>query len=254
MRRRKKRNLSAILVLVILLTAVAYLAWPNKAATPAKPANNSVPASVSPAGFNKALYSTTDPASIWVAVNKKHPLNPIDYAPSDLTVPSVPLRVPGNESMQLRGVSATALEQMFAGAKASGLNLMIASGYRSYNYQVGLYNGYVQSEGQAVADTQSARPGYSEHQTGLAVDIEPTGRNCELGQCFADTPEGKWLAANAYKYGFILRYTPDKVAITGYESEPWHFRYVGNELAGQMHSSNITTLEEFFGISGGQTY
>ena len=253
MRRLKKTSFSATLVLVVLL-AVAYLAWPNKPAAPTSSKNSSASKAASNVGFNKQQYSTTEPTSIWVVVNKTHPLAPIDYAPADLVVPSVPLRVPGNESMQLRAPTATALEQMFGAAKADGLVLKISSGYRSYNYQVGLYNGYVSSEGQAAADSQSARPGHSEHQTGLAVDIEPDNRKCELNACFADMPEGRWLATNSYKYGFILRYLPDKVAVTGYESEPWHFRYIGQALAGQMHSSGITTLEEFFGVSGGQSY
>ena len=254
MRHLKKQRRIGLLFLVVVLAVVTYLAWPNKAAAPTASKNSSTSTASGSAGFNKQQYSTTDPTIIWVVVNKPHPLSPIDYAPADLVVPNVPLRVPGNESMQRRAPAATALEQMFAGAKAAGLNLMLASGYRSYNYQVGLYNGYVNTEGQATADTQSARPGHSEHQTGLAVDIEPDSRKCELGQCFANTPEGKWLAANAYRYGFILRYTPNKVAITGYESEPWHFRYIGKDLAQQMRASGITTLEEFFGISGGQNY
>lgn len=204
--------------------------------------------------FDKSRYSTSDSASIWVVVNKKHPLQPIRYSPTDLVVPNVPLRVPGNESMQMRSVAASALEQMFAAARSIGLELMLSSGYRSHEYQVGLYNGYVQSVGQATADKQSARPGYSEHQTGLAADIEPVSKRCELLDCFADLPEGKWLSANSYKYGFVLRYPKDKVPITGYEYEPWHFRYVGASLAGEMHGEGIKTLEEFFGISGGQNY
>lgn len=207
-----------------------------------------------PAAFNKQQYSTTDPTSIWVIVNKQHPLNPNDYVPSDLVVPDVPLRVPGNESMQVRTVTAQALETMFSAAKKQGVNLMLASGYRSYTYQVGLYNSYVQSQGQAVADTQSARPGYSEHQTGLAADLEPANRVCEVDQCFASTPEGKWLSANAYKYGFIIRYAKGLDNITGYEYEPWHVRYVGTELSTEMHAKGVATLEQFFDVSGGKTY
>ncbi len=206
------------------------------------------------ASFNKKQYSLTDPTSIWVVVNKQHALQPKDYVPADLVVPNVPLRVPGNESMQLRQVTATAMEAMFAGAKQEGLSLMLSSGYRSYTYQFSLYNGYVQSEGQATADTQSARPGSSEHQTGLAADVEPASKTCEVDTCFGDTPEGKWLAANTYKYGFIIRYPQDKTAITGYEYEPWHIRYVGIPLATEMHNQGIETLEEFFGVTGGTTY
>jgi len=204
--------------------------------------------------FDKSLYSTTDPASRWVVVNKQRPLQPLTYAPNDLVTASVPLRVPGNQSMLLRAETAQALERLFAAIKQTGLNLMLSSGYRSYSYQVSLYNGYVQTMGQATADTQSARPGYSEHQTGLAVDVEPASRNCELDVCFSTTPEGKWLATNAYLYGFIIRYPADKVAVTGYQYEPWHIRFVGSTLASEMHRLDIQTLEEFFSLPGGSHY
>jgi D-alanyl-D-alanine carboxypeptidase len=253
MRRLRRPHIFSVAALSIILAGLAYLAWPNQAAAPLVKTGNHT-ASSGNAGFDKTQFSTSDPASIWVVVNKQHALTPINYAPADLREPNVPQRVPGNESMQLRTEAAGALEQMFAGAKLAGLNLMLSSGYRSYTYQVGLYNGYVRTEGQAAADKSSARPGHSEHQTGLAADIEPISRVCELNACFANTPEGKWLAANSHQYGFILRYLPDNVVLTGYESEPWHFRYVGKALAAEMHSKNITTLEEFFGISGGQSY
>ena len=148
--------------------------------------------------------------------------------------------------MRLRKEAATALEQMAAEAKKDGINLMLASGYRSYQLQVSVYNANVQKYGQAGADKQSARPGTSEHQTGLAADIGSTSRQCEIEQCFGDLPEGKWLSANAYKYGFILRYPADKQAVTGYEYEPWHYRYIGTELATELHKQSVTTLEEFF--------
>ncbi len=204
--------------------------------------------------FDKKAYSLTDPSSPWIVVNKKRPLDPADYEPKDLTVPKVLLRVPGNDSMRLRQEAAKALEDMFLAAEQKGLKIMLASGYRSYAYQTNLYNGYVQSQGQAKADGLSARPGYSEHQTGWGVDIEGADRSCELEACFADKPEGKWLEQNAYKYGWLLRYTPDKVSITGYQSEPWHFRYVGKLLAQELERQNIKTLEEFFGVPGGQAY
>ena len=204
--------------------------------------------------FNKNLYSLTNPTSIWVVVNKQHPINPINYVPADLVVPNVPLRVPGNETMQMSSVAATALEQMFAAAKTQGINLMLASGYRSYSYQVSLYNGYVQNMGQAAADQQSARPGYSEHQTGFAADVEPVSRTCELEQCFGTTPEGEWVTANAYKYGFIVRYTTGDESITGYEAEPWHIRYIGTVLSNELHTTGINTLEQFFNVAGGTTY
>ncbi len=204
--------------------------------------------------FDKKQYSLTDPTSIWVIVNKKRPLSPKNYAPADLTATDLPQRVPGNETMQMRSITASALTQLFSGAKAAGFNLMIASGYRSFSYQTNLYNGYVASIGQAEADKTSARPGYSEHQSGFAVDLEATTRKCELDACFGDTPEGQWIAANAYKYGFIIRYPKDKIGVTGYDYEPWHVRYVGLPLAAEMHNQNTETLEEFFGVVGGAGY
>lgn len=204
--------------------------------------------------FNKKQFSLTDPTSIWVIANKQHQLSPKDYTPADLVVPSIPLRVPGNESMQVRKATGDALQAMFAAASQQGIQLMLSSGYRSYNYQVGLYNGYVANSSVAEADKTSARPGYSEHQTGLAADLEPTSRKCELETCFADTPEGQWLAAHAYEYGFIIRYPADKVDVTGYDFEPWHVRYVGKDLSTEMHNQHIETLEEFFDVSGGKNY
>lgn len=205
-------------------------------------------------GFNKNQYSLTDPNSIWVVVNKQRPLNPKTFVPPDLVVPNVPLRVPGNETMEMQQVTATALESLFAAAKTSDAPMMVSSGYRSYTFQVSLYNGYVQSQGQATADTQSARPGFSEHQTGLAVDVEPLDQTCNVDQCFASTPAGIWLSANAYKYGFIIRYPQGLESVTGYEYEPWHIRYVGIPLATEMHKDGIQTLEQFFNLGSAPDY
>lgn len=204
--------------------------------------------------FDKTRYSQTDPTSIWVIVNKKHSLSPKTYIPSDLVVPDVRVRVPGNSSMQVRQVTAKALEELITDAKAQGINLELSSGYRSYSFQVSLYGSYVNSDGQAAADRVSARPGYSEHQTGLAADLDDLTHKCHLETCFGDLPEGKWLAAHAYEYGFVIRYPKDKESVTGYAYEPWHLRYVGIPAATEMHSQRVETLEEFFGVSGGVNY
>jgi D-alanyl-D-alanine carboxypeptidase len=205
--------------------------------------------------FNKQQYSLTDPASLWVVVNKQHPLNPVNYVPTHLIVPDVPLKDSRRAAnMQISDTMASALQQMFAEAANQGLHLMLSSGYRSYSYQVQVYNSIVKSQGQGNADEQSARPGYSEHQTGLAADLAPSSRKCDLQQCFGQTPEGQWLAANAYKYGFLIRYQADKQTVTGYEYEPWHVRYVGTALSEEMHGTGTTTLEEFFNVSGGTAY
>jgi D-alanyl-D-alanine carboxypeptidase len=194
--------------------------------------------------FNKQLYSLDDPASPWVIVNKQHPLNPINYAPADLT--SI-----GN-NQEMRAEAATALQKMFTDAGVAGYTLMADSGYRSYDTQVNTYNSIVKAYGQTYADTVSARPGFSEHQTGWAVDIGSD--SCHVQDCFGDTPAGKWAAENAYKYGFILRYPSSLTNITGYSNETWHFRYVGTVLSNELHTENAQTLEQFFNVTGGTNY
>lgn len=205
--------------------------------------------SAADSSFDKSTHPLDQPDSIWWIVSKVRPVSPISFAPSDLVVPKVPLRAgSGDSEMRLRKEAAEALENLVSDAKAGGYQLMLASGYRSYQRQVSVYNGYVQQYGQAGADKFSARPGTSEHQTGMAADLEPTSRQCELEQCFGNLPEGIWVAANAYKYGFVVRYLEGKSAITGYDFEPWHIRYVGKDLSTEMRKQNIQTLEEFFNI------
>lgn len=254
-----KKYFTLLLIAIVVIGLGASILHMGNVSAPAKVTSdaiksNSKQSPPTTSSFNKKQYSLTDPASIWVIVNKQHSLIPKTYIPNDLVVPAVPLRVPGNESMQVRKVTGSALGAMVKAAKQDGQNLMLSSGYRSYTYQVGLYDGYVKTQGQATADTQSARPGYSEHQTGLAADLEPVSRKCELEACFGTTPEGQWVAANAYKYGFIIRYTTGNEDITGYEAEPWHVRYIGTELATEMHTKGIATLEQFFNVSGGKVY
>lgn len=142
------------------------------------------------------------------------------------------------------GVDQTALNEfnnMKKEALKSGVYLNIISGFRSYQTQVFTYNDYVSKFGRALADTFSAKPGYSEHQTGLAFDIGAIDYN------YGNTKEGKWLVSNSYKYGFILRYPKDKQSITGYRYEPWHFRYVGNPVATDIYNSGLC-LEEYLNI------
>lgn len=138
----------------------------------------------------------------------------------------------------------TAYNEMKADATSLGLNIWIASGYRSYNNQTLIYNNYVAMDGKQAADTYSARAGHSEHQTGLAFDLN------SISSSFANTNEGKWIKENCYLYGFIIRYPEGKESITGYMYEPWHLRYVGKELAKKIYNDgNWTTLEEHFGIT-----
>lgn len=196
--------------------------------------------------------SLSEAGNNWWVVNKTRPLDPVKYQPSDLVFPSVSLRVPGNESMKLRSEPSQAVEKLFSAAKSAGYNPMFSSGFRSYAYQVNLYNGYVNSQGQAEADKQSARPGYSEHQTGLAFDICDAS-DCDLAQSFGSTPFGQWVANNAHQYGFTVRYKENKQNITGYIYEPWHLRYVGADLATKLYNSN-QTIEEYFGLPAAPDY
>jgi D-alanyl-D-alanine carboxypeptidase len=256
-----RKKIAGMLLLAILAIFVVLMVGANKATAPAtkssgvKRTSSASPSAQSSQAFNKSQFSLTDPTSIWVVVNKLRHLQPKNYAPSDLVVPSIPLRTnSSNGEMHLRQIAATALQKMTADAKAQGIYFMLASGYRSYALQVSVYNSEVTSYGQARADSESARPGYSEHQTGLAVDLEDSNRSCEVTDCFANLPEGKWLAANAYKYGFLLRYQQGKEAITGYRYEPWHIRYIGTDLSNEMHKDNTATLEEFFGLPAAPDY
>jgi D-alanyl-D-alanine carboxypeptidase len=242
-----------IIIALVGIVGAGWLAF-NSSGDNTKGSNDST-ATKSEGAFDKKQHSLDDPDSIWIIANKHRPLNPQKYIPSDLRAPDVALRLtPLYEEMQLREVAAKAVEQMFADAKKDKLDLMVASAFRAYSYQEGLYKQYVSQQGQATADTQSARPGYSEHQTGLAIDIEPASKECEIETCFADTPEGKWIARNAYKYGFVLRYHEDKEDITGYIYEPWHLRYVGKPLALELRNQNDPTLEEYFELEPAPSY
>ena len=138
--------------------------------------------------------------------------------------------------------ASNALSTLQQAAKKSGFSLPLISGYRSYSTQNTIYNNYIKKWGQEYTDTVSARPGHSEHQTGLAFDVG------KLSNSYGETKEGKWLKENCYKYGFILRYLKDKEHITGYAYEPWHIRYVGVDVATEIMQKNLT-LEEYLGIA-----
>ena len=131
---------------------------------------------------------------------------------------------------------------MFNAAKESNLKIVISSGYRSYNEQKETYDSYVERYGAKKADTLAARPGYSEHETGLALDITTGGATKDT---FDTTDEFKWLQENSYKFGFILRYPKGKEKITGFDYEPWHYRYVGLDLAEKIYKEGIT-FDEYY--------
>jgi D-alanyl-D-alanine carboxypeptidase len=171
--------------------------------------------------------------------NKTYSL-PSTFIPTNPEVPVTEARSTTSLDKDLM----TAWRKLQSAASANGLNIYISSGYRSYQYQVQVYNNYVAKDGKAMADTYSSRPGNSEHQTGLCFDLN------SIDDSFANTAEGKWVNDNCYKYGFCIRFPKGKDAYTGYQYESWHLRYVGVELATKLYNNgDWLSLEEYFGIT-----
>ena len=192
-------------------------------------------------GLDNPYYTNTKPSTNLnnnlILVNKYNYLTE-DYIPENLEEIDITYARSG---MKLVSEAKQAFETLSQKKKKDGMNIIAMSSYRSYTYQLNLYNKYVGADGKEAADTYSARAGYSEHQTGLAVDVY----NKTLPYTsFEETEEFTWMQENAYKYGFILRFPKDKVNITGYQYEAWHYRYVGKETAKYIHDHNIT-LEEY---------
>lgn len=187
--------------------------------------------------FYKNIKKVKNPDSIDVLVNKNYQLEKT-YIPNDLVKLSL---ICANEDKFLRQEAALKFEEMCLEARKQGYKIIAVSSYRSYFYQEELYNYYVRTLGEKRALEASAKPGHSEHQTGLVIDIEGSiGKYSD----FEATDEFTWMKENAYKYGFILRYPKGKKNITGFKYEPWHYRYVGKDVAKIIHENNIT-LEEY---------
>lgn len=217
---------------VVVPTAPATLTPPAPAPTPAR--------------LDLTQHATSDPASPWVVVNKALPVVPAGWAPTDL----VPVA-----GYEVRPALQEPLTAMLAAAAADGVALELRSGFRSAAYQEGVHAGWAERVGQARADEVSARAGHSEHQTGLAVDVGSGSRpECDFEACFDETPEGLWVAERAEEFGFVVRYTADNQAVTGYAPEGWHLRWVGGDLVAELDRQGLTTLEELFGLPGGPDY
>ncbi|CAM4053677.1 D-alanyl-D-alanine carboxypeptidase family protein [Mesobacillus thioparans] len=187
-----------------------------------------------------------NPQNTLALVNKIFGL-PGNYIPGDLVRPNVLFSF-GDAKLEkslMRKEAAEAMEKMFAGARNDGIELAAVSGYRSYGRQETLFKAEVNKVGEEKALEAVARPGSSEHQTGLTMDISSKNNSFNLNEQFGSTKEGVWLAHNAHKYGFILRYPKGKEELTGYMYEPWHFRYVGIKAATEIYE-NDWTLEEYF--------
>lgn len=174
-------------------------------------------------------------------VNKENALNS-DYEPNDLVKVNVEST---KDNIYMSEIAAENLENMFKAAKEDGINLYIVSGYRSSSYQNNLYYRSLKRRGREYTEKYVAQANHSEHQTGLAADISSESIGYKLISAFEHTEEGRWLDKNAYKYGFILRYKKDRIEDTGYGFEPWHFRYVGKEIAKYIYENNLI-LEDLY--------
>jgi len=197
--------------------------------------------------FYEDITLITNPDSYLVLVNKNNALSS-SYVPGDLVVPNIlniDYRVGYNIFMRME--AAGKLEQLFQAAYTeSKLTLLALSGYRSYEHQAQVYNEYVRLHGQDEADRFSARPGHSEHQTGLAIDVTSESAGRKLNPEFGNTAEGLWVKQNAHRFGYIIRYPLEREQDTGYDYEPWHLRYVGVEAATEIYENNLI-LEEYLG-------
>ncbi len=195
--------------------------------------------------FVPATEIDTDLDSITVFINKEYSL-PKDYKPKDMVVPKVLFNLNYyDERMLMRPEAAKALEDLFNAAAQEGYTLYGVSAFRSYERQKKIFLNNIVKKGKTHTLLYSAVPGTSEHQTGLAIDISTKSLGYRLIDGFADTKEGTWVANNAHKFGYIIRYPKDKIDVTGYAYEPWHIRYVGKDLANYLYNNNLT-LDEYF--------
>ncbi|CAG7645147.1 D-alanyl-D-alanine carboxypeptidase family protein [Paenibacillus allorhizosphaerae] len=218
------------------------------ATQPSQPTTQQPPTQGAGPKSNTAIQVVANPTDNAVMVNKTYKL-PDNYKPTDLVEPDVPFTFKEHlEKRKMRKEAAAALEKLFAAAKKDGLPLAGVSAYRSHETQTTLYNNYVKKDGEEAANKYSAKPGHSEHETGLAIDVSGSTGKCAATDCFADTKEAKWLDQHAPEYGFIIRYPKGKEAITGYQYEPWHLRYVGTETAKDIAKKGVT-FEEYMGSS-----
>ena len=232
---------------VALLVAVALLVERDDGeavVSTTGPTSTSVP-TIPPTAptASTATPSIDVPGSPWWLVNRDRPL-PDGYVPPDLVVPAVPLR-PDRDSIELSAPAARAFEAMVADAATAGFALQLNGGYRSYEHQQELYDLYVDTYGPDAAADLVAEPGTSEHQTGLAADVGLVDLPADA--TFGETPASAWVAANAHRFGFVVRYPPAKADITGYRNEPWHLRHLGVGLATELFTSG-RTMEEHFGL------
>jgi zinc D-Ala-D-Ala carboxypeptidase len=238
---------SQLALLGLLFPSLASAEDPSPSPSPAvsvSPEASPSPSQSPSVPVDPTLFNIDDAASLQVVVNKQRPLNPIKYAPTR------------SKSINLAATAAKAYSKLKAAVSANKLGtLCLNSGYRSYATQK-VTHAYQVSRGKQYGydgETVAARPGHSEHQTGLAADVSTTALGCRITN-FGASKASKWIAKNAWQFGFVVRYPKGKELITGYIWEPWHLRYVGIELATDMNAKGIKTLEEYFALPAAPRY
>lgn len=192
-----------------------------------------------------------DPALPWVVVNKHRAISPLSYAPPSLRLPTGSL-VDGG----LRDDAIGSYEQMQRDVAASGAgSIALTSGYRAYSTQAAIHGSQVGRLGVEEGERLAARPGYSEHQLGLAADIVACGSGgCDSMYAFAGSAQERWVRENSWRYGWIVRYESGYTGTTGYSPEPWHLRYIGTDLAREYHDGGYHALEDFLGLPAAPDY
>ena len=240
--RKRDRQQAIIFLVAVALFIIGIIAFAinrNNDSLPDLPKNSSVDVSSTEKNTDNIDKNRSESSQD----ETKHKIEEIDgitYVDGIMIVNKT-YSLPKDYAPQLEEHVLTAFKDMQNAASKDGINLYIQSGFRSYQDQEYLYNKYVTERGTKAADEVSARPGHSEHQSGLTMDVNSTEFS------FADTPEGKWLAEHCMEYGFIIRFPKGKEEITGFDYEPWHIRYVGVEIAKDITEKGLC-LEEYLGV------
>ncbi len=240
--KRKLPIVVSLLLCAVLLTPLLYIKNIDSSSLQAPEA---VPASIEPSmQAEDKISETAHKSKYLILVNKEYGLDK-DYVPDDLVTVNPDITTGGEN--QLSKAAADALKKLIAAAEEEGHTIRLVSGYRSYSLQKSIFENNVAKSGREVAETYSAPPGHSEHQSGLAADVSSPCVGYDLIDSYGEEPEGIWLAENAYKFGFIIRYQKNTQDITGYVYEPWHIRYVGTGPGEEIYKRNIT-FEEYLGV------
>ena len=193
-----------------------------------------------------------DPSHVWFVVNKAMPMEPIDYAPVNWAAPAdIPL---GNLAAVRTDVAPTVTAMSEASIAAGMGQIGMQNGYRGYSVQQRIHDQRVASLGKEAGERLAARPGYSEHQSGIAMDVFGCTPGCSSSEQFGTTTTYQWVVDHSWEYGWIIRYEDGQTPITGYDPEAWHLRYIGPELAAAYHAGGFHTLEEFFGLPAAPGY